>query len=966
MTFKTMTKKLLPLLALLIAGAAGQAGEVRSITVTLTNLPALTDSMTWRSTTTRTFAAARSSTTFLHDGASIAANATNLFNQVTIYPLPAPTPDLYWSSPTSFTFRFKPSEGTGVGISVTPPIVLGWAQLTTNDITTGGGSAVRMPITIEKNLQRTNIASGLVESFAYASNSVLASWQAFTNLVGSTGDQVISGLKTFESGAVLSNAANHIDGGLLTDVLVSNAVFQGTLANMTNGYWTNGITQDQTASNLTAYLFDSPGAGTLSFQAGPSGATANGDWDLQIGSGNQTTGDYRIGIGFDFQGGPGEKEIAIGHQIEAGFTYGLFIGNNIAVNASNSIALGHGANINLGATNSAAIGHGATVTTPHTIELGTTSEHVHALGWAEFEGGISNLTTLGNFQVDEEMHWPSGVYTTLGDSNNIINPAGESFIRLTGAPTADWNLAGIQDASVNGRTLLALNHTGYIMNVLNNSGLEPNDEQRIITPTQGDYEVEDGAFAWFYWDATGDRWRMIGLGAGDEAAAAVTNGVAALFFHDTGTYTTNLTATDVAVTNFTTGFHDGLTGFTYNGTITNQTAGYYQIGFAASFSGANADEIHFHVVTNGVESAIASKEFLDGSTQKGTSGEGILYLPELTGVQLFMAADDGASTLTMYQTSLNIHGNIQAFAGDGGTTIATNGVVIGNQPTMNFIEGTGVVLLATNTSGQVDFQFNSIDVAQSTNINISGEMYATNANANPLATVNVWYGLTNTWDHTGPVYNITYDQTKGIMTNTVGGPVSIDFDLSVVGDATATFEIGILTNGVIDWTSVQTYIQNFSPDGVEVSGGYRNHLNELGTTYQLVGRCTSQSSATLTVNAGSWMLESQIWSTLGSAGGDTNTVQAATGTTYTLVDADLGKVLTFTNAADILITVPTGLAVGFNCDLVALSSSTMTITNAASLDLRSFGDLRDMNGKNATASLISTEPDTFILTGNLK
>jgi len=331
-----------------------------------------------------------------------------------------------------------------------------------------------------------------------------------------------------------------------------------------------------------------------------------------------------------------------------------------------------------------------------------------------------------------------------------------------------------------------------------------------------------------------------------------------------------------------------------------------------------------------------------------------------------MAADDGASTLTMYQTSLNVHGNIQAFAGDAGTTIATNGVVIGNQPTMNFIEGTGVVLLATNTSGQVDFQFNSIDVAQSTNINIIGSMIVTNNATTTLTNQDTFYPFVSTFDHVGPAAHIGYDQTEGIMTNEIGGPVSIQWHFSGVGVANFEYEIGILTNGVVDTLSIMSYVQNWSPDEAEISGNYRNHLNEVGMTYQMAVRCLSASGQNYNVGTASVHLESQIWSTLGSAGGDTNTVQAATGTTYTLVDADLGKVLTFTNSADILITVPTGLAVGFNCDLVHLASSTMTITNAASLDLRSFGDLRDMNGKNATASLISTEPDTFILTGNLK
>jgi hypothetical protein len=49
-------------------------------------------------------------------------------------------------------------------------------------------------------------------------------------------------------------------------------------------------------------------------------------------------------------------------------------------------------------------------------------------------------------------------------------------------------------------------------------------------------------------------------------------------------------------------------------------------------------------------------------------------------------------------------------------------------------------------------------------------------------------------------------------------------------------------------------------------------------------------------------------------------VNAQTGTTYTLVAADNGKIITLSNASTITVTVPSGLGAGFNCTLVQLGA----------------------------------------------
>ena len=93
---------------------------------------------------------------------------------------------------------------------------------------------------------------------------------------------------------------------------------------------------------------------------------------------------------------------------------------------------------------------------------------------------------------------------------------------------------------------------------------------------------------------------------------------------------------------------------------------------------------------------------------------------------------------------------------------------------------------------------------------------------------------------------------------------------------------------------------------------------------------------------------------------------AQTGTTYELVAADNGRVVTLNNGSAITLTVPTALGAGFSCLLVQLGAGTVTVAAGASATVNSRGALLDLNGQYAVASLIPTATaDTYILAGDL-
>ena len=88
-----------------------------------------------------------------------------------------------------------------------------------------------------------------------------------------------------------------------------------------------------------------------------------------------------------------------------------------------------------------------------------------------------------------------------------------------------------------------------------------------------------------------------------------------------------------------------------------------------------------------------------------------------------------------------------------------------------------------------------------------------------------------------------------------------------------------------------------------------------------------------------------------------------TGTTYTLVAGDNGKVVVLDNAAAVTVTVPSGLGAGFNCSFVqkgagqvSFATSSTTINNRQSHT--------KIAGQYGVASIVAYAADIFVLAGD--
>jgi hypothetical protein len=94
-------------------------------------------------------------------------------------------------------------------------------------------------------------------------------------------------------------------------------------------------------------------------------------------------------------------------------------------------------------------------------------------------------------------------------------------------------------------------------------------------------------------------------------------------------------------------------------------------------------------------------------------------------------------------------------------------------------------------------------------------------------------------------------------------------------------------------------------------------------------------------------------------------VNTQTGTTYTLLTADLGKMVTLSNASAVTVTVGTslGFSAGQSIDLLSLGAGIVTIA-AGGATLNGTPGLK-LRGQYSAATLYCVGTNSFVLLGDL-
>ena len=89
-----------------------------------------------------------------------------------------------------------------------------------------------------------------------------------------------------------------------------------------------------------------------------------------------------------------------------------------------------------------------------------------------------------------------------------------------------------------------------------------------------------------------------------------------------------------------------------------------------------------------------------------------------------------------------------------------------------------------------------------------------------------------------------------------------------------------------------------------------------------------------------------------------------TATTYTLVAADNGKVVTLNHSSAITLTIPTGLGDGFNCLLVQKGAGQVTIAAASGVTISNRSSETKTAGRYGIVTVVNIGSEAYILAGD--
>ena len=164
--------------------------------------------------------------------------------------------------------------------------------------------------------------------------------------------------------------------------------------------------------------------------------------------------------------------------------------------------------------------------------------------------------------------------------------------------------------------------------------------------------------------------------------------------------------------------------------------------------------------------------------------------------------------------------------------------------------------------------------------------------------------------------------------------------------------------------------------GYEHHTVHTNHSGALIALETKVGATDSNAAANAVLvgtgaSATSWTTSPTISGTLTVETGVVAPLQinAQTGTTYTFVLADAGKMVTSSNGSTQTLTVPpnssVAYATGTQIIVQAIGSGTVTLAEGSGVDINSKDDNKDIDGQYAAATLIKTATDAWSLIGAL-
>lgn len=495
-------KRIIPFLALLFLAFAGQAADRITLTITVTNVPVTSNTLTINSTT-RYWTNLSSLSTILTNLVSTNYATTNLYNQIANYPFAGGITLSYVSSN-------KISLLGPYGAALVGSMTGGWADITT--ATQSGPSTFTALWPIENMVgatNRTNEASAFVYGLStFATQAFATNSTSVSNLI-----QKGAGPRQDVWAPVVFWQLGGTNTLGITGGSISNAVFAGFIASFTNGYWTNATLDSPKFTNGVNWgaAFRSPSSYPNSDQFG-SGAQVAGGNSIAVGpSAVAVTNGSALG----YLSSAGTNGVAVGSGADSSATLnGTAVGqNSSASGASNALALGQ--STVAAHSFSTALGYAAQTTSNAQIRLGSSTLTVSIPGMLWIEGSQTNTTFTGTNVFNGRLDFKSRANTGLANNsaNSGVILGTNTYVRLSGATDfqAISGFAAEQDGSWH-IVKLSGAKTNVIVNEVNSPDFTADGTaaNRIVTGTGGNlYLTNSPLVLAFIYDTATARWHVM-------------------------------------------------------------------------------------------------------------------------------------------------------------------------------------------------------------------------------------------------------------------------------------------------------------------------------------------------------------------------------------------------------------------------------------------------------------------------
>jgi len=319
--------------------------------------------------------------------------------------------------------------------------------------------------------------------------------------------------------------------------------------------------------------------------------------------------------------------------------------------------------------------------------------------------------------------------------------------------------------------------------------------------------------------------------------------------------------------------------------------------------------------------------------------------------------------------NLDITNNADGFTMAGGTTPRSLGVSGGDILLVG--SGTATLTFPTTSTTVAGLGIAQTFTAQqqfSAGISASGSTFNGTLTATGLGTFNSGISASA---------GSTFNAATVYITN---GNVNVD-PLYVQHSSTGSLKVsttGQARSGIIRLGNIATATQNVVISQTDGTLTLYQGLSTTGSSMLNISASTLNIGATIAGGTFNGLIRSSsgISAEGGICGGTyisaeggyritSNTIRALTGTTYTFLTSDDGKIITSSNSSNQVFTVPTGLPVGFNCTVIQNGTAPVGFVGASGVTLQSFAGKTFTAGQYAAVTLIEYTTNILNLSGGL-